>query len=192
MTQSDIRQGASLLYLMGPSGCGKDSLLRALHERLDVRDPVLVAHRYITRASNADEASVPIAPEEFARRAALGCFAMHWDSHGLRYGIGIEIESWMARGLGVIVNGSREYLAQAFARYPSLHAVQIVVRPQVLAQRLVQRGRETEAAIAQRLARATHPFAVPDGCRVTVLDNSGPLEHAADALMQLIRKPACA
>jgi len=187
---SDVTRdaGRQLVYLMGPSGSGKDSLLRALHERLRPGERVVIAHRYITRASGADEASVAITPAEFARRAALGCFALQWDSHGLHYGIGIELDHWLARGLCVVVNGSREYLAQAHARYPGLHAVQVGVRPEVLAQRLRQRGREDEADIARRLARAAEPFAVPAGCRFTEIDNSGRLETAAQRLLEVVRE----
>lgn len=114
--------GHGLFYVMGPSGSGKDSLLRALRERLGPQDRVVVAHRYITRAADANEASVALSTDEFARRQALGCMALHWHSHGLDYGIGVEIEDWLARGLKVIVNGSREYLPKAVARYPGLCA----------------------------------------------------------------------
>lgn len=179
----------ALVYVMGPSGSGKDSLLRALREGLADGDPVLVAHRYITRPSDASEASVALTPAEFSRRSELGCFALQWRSHGLHYGVGIEIDAWMARGLTVVVNGSREHLGAAHARYPGLHAVQVQVRHEVLATRLAARGRESGEAVAARLARATQPFDLPPGCRLTRLDNSGPLEQAADALLRLVRAP---
>ncbi len=152
--------GTGLFYVMGPSGSGKDSLLRALHARLGPDDRVVVAHRYITRDADANEASVSLSAEEFQRRAGLGCLALHWRSHGLHYGIGLEIEQWLARGLKVIVNGSREYLPHAVARYPNLCAVHVRVKPEALGERLRQRGRESEEAIAQRLRarRKTSPF----------------------------------
>lgn len=40
-----------LIYLVGASGSGKDSLLQALRQQQTI--PLLVAHRYITRACNA-------------------------------------------------------------------------------------------------------------------------------------------
>lgn len=178
--------GSGLFYVMGPSGSGKDSLLRALRERLQPADPVVVAHRYITRAADANEASVALTVDEFHRRLDHGCLALHWQSHGLHYGIGVEIEQWLARGLKVIVNGSREYLPQAAARYPKLCAVHVRVKPEVLAVRLRQRGRESEAAIAKRLARATQPFDVPAGCRLIEIDNSGALEDSAAHFAQLV------
>jgi len=179
-------RGAGLFYVMGPSGSGKDSLLRALRDRLGPSDRIVVAHRYITRAADASEASVALSPDEFRRRAELGCLALHWRSHGLHYGIGVEIEQWLAKGLKVIVNGSREYLPSAVARYPALCAVHVRVVPEVLATRLRQRGRESEEAIAARLARATQPFAVPEGCSLVEIDNSGALEQAAATFARLV------
>ncbi|WP_404992780.1 phosphonate metabolism protein/1,5-bisphosphokinase (PRPP-forming) PhnN [Cupriavidus pauculus] len=186
MNTRKTSDGSGLFYVMGPSGSGKDSLLRALRERLHRSDPVLVAHRYITRAADASEASVALSADEFHRRVDMGCMALHWHSHGLHYGIGVEIEQWLARGLNVVVNGSREYLPIAAARYPGLCAVHVRVNPEVLAVRLRQRGRESEAAIAQRLARATQPFDVPEGVRLVEIDNSGALDVAAAAFSQLV------
>lgn len=178
--------GGGLFYVMGPSGSGKDSLLRALRERLGHSDRIVIAHRYITREADANEASVALSADEFHRREALGCMALHWHSHGLHYGIGIEIETWLAQGLRVIINGSREYLHQAVKRYPALCAVHVRVRPEVLGERLRQRGRESEAAIAARLARATQPFAVPAHCRLIELDNSGDLNVAVENLATIV------
>jgi len=179
-------RGARLVYLMGASGSGKDTVLRLLARLPHAGAPVLVAHRYITRGSDAHEASVPLDPREFARRAALGCFALHWDSHGLRYGVGIEIDAWMARGAMVIVNGSRIHLTAAHARYPALCAVHLAVDPAALERRLIARGRETPRAIAERLERAQRPFDVPEGCDLRRLDNSGAPEAAAARLLDWI------
>lgn len=186
MSTRSQTDGSGLFYVMGPSGSGKDSLLRALRERLKPADPVIIAHRYITRAADANEASVALTTDEFTRRVDLGCLAMHWQSHGLHYGIGVEIEQWLAQGLKVIVNGSREYLPDAAARYPKLCAVHVRVKPEVLAVRLRNRGRESEEAIARRLARATHPFDVPAGCKLVEIDNSGALTDSADAFASLV------
>lgn len=186
MSARTATDGRGLFYVMGPSGSGKDSLLRALRERLGPDDPILVAHRYITRDADANEASVALTLDEFQRRKALGCLALNWHSHGLHYGIGVEIEQWLAQGLTVIVNGSREYLPQAVARYPKLCAVHVRVKPEVLATRLRQRGRESEEAIARRLARAGQAFDVPAGCKLVEIDNSGALQASADAFAQLV------
>ena len=172
---------------MGASGSGKDTLLRHLRAALQPHEPILVAHRYITRASGTHEASVSLSPTEFDRRVTMGCFALHWQSHGLRYGIGVEIDTWLASGAAVIVNGSRAHLPEACAHYPALTAVEVVADPEILAQRLAQRGRENPAQIAARLQRATRAFDTPRACPVTPLPNNGAPEDAARQLLAVVR-----
>jgi len=174
-----------LVYVMGPSGAGKDTLLSFARERL-CGSNVLFAHRYITRAATAGgENHVWLTPEEFHARARLNLFALHWSSHGLHYGIGVEIEAWMARGFTVVVNGSREYLPQAIERFPALDVVHIDAQPEVLATRLAARGRETLDEVRARLARRV-PLAVPPHVALTTIDNSGTLEAAGQALIDAL------
>lgn len=53
-----------LIWLMGPSGSGKDSLLSALRQR--EHSQLLVAHRYITRDANAgSENHIALSEQEF-------------------------------------------------------------------------------------------------------------------------------
>jgi ribose 1,5-bisphosphokinase len=178
----------ALVYVMGASGSGKDTLLRQVRASSGPDERILVAHRYITRPSSQDEASLALTPDEFDRRARLGCFALHWRSHGLAYGVGVEIDAWMAAGITVLVNGSRAYLPQACARYPGLCAVEITVDEETLRRRLVGRGRESEQAIAERLARAAARFEPPPECPVITLDNSGTPAQAATTLLTIARR----
>jgi ribose 1,5-bisphosphokinase len=148
---------------------------------------VLVAHRYITRDSGATEDALSLTEDEFGRRAALGCFALRWASHGLHYGIGIEIDAWLSCGAAVIINGSRAHLEQAHSRYPALTAVEVTVDPGQLVRRLAGRGRESAEQIAQRLARATQAFPVPPQCRLLRVSNDAAPETAAAALLNIAR-----
>jgi ribose 1,5-bisphosphokinase len=174
-----------LVYVMGPSGAGKDTLLSFARDRL-TGSRVLFAHRYITRAADAGgENHVHLSREEFGARAEMGLFVLQWASHGLHYGIGIEIEAWMDRGFTVVVNGSREYLGGALARYPALTAVHIDAQPDVLAARLASRGRESLDEVRARLARRV-PFVVPAHVELARIDNSGALEEAGRALLQVL------
>lgn len=175
----------TLFYVVGASGSGKDSLLRYGRERLAGDPGVVFAHRYITRPVELHgENHVALTEAEFDARLKAGLFALHWDSHGLRYGIGREINFWLARGCNVVMNGSREYLPHARRRYPALHAVMIAVSPEVLAARLRARGRETEDEIAGRLERARR-FLRPDG-HVDIIDNDGELSQAGERFAQLL------
>ena len=92
-------------------------------------------------------------PDEYQARLERGLFALHWDSHGFRYGLGVEVNSWIEAGLNVVVNGSRAYLPEASRLYPDILPVLISVDSDILRQRLILRGRESAEEIERRLER---------------------------------------
>ena len=179
--------GGRLIYLMGPSGSGKDSLLHAARERLAERGCV-IARRVITRSAEAlGEEAIALTPAEFDQQEAAGAFALSWQANGLAYGIPRQIDDWLAAGQDVLVNGSRGHLAQARQRYPELMGILLRVDLDVLHQRLLRRARETPQQIEQRLARNTlfdTVAAERDGLHV--LDNSSHVERTVDNLLALI------
>ncbi|WP_154124943.1 ribose 1,5-bisphosphokinase [Grimontia hollisae] len=166
---------AKLFYVLGASGAGKDSLIEAARERFC--DRLMVAHRYITRpASAGSENHIALTDAEFDLRIRQALFSMHWRANGLRYGVGREVESWLASGMDVMVNGSRAYLPFAQGLFgEQLNVVWISVSPDALRERLEARGRESVDDIAQRLERAIQYDAVRPAS-VIHLDNSGKLE----------------
>jgi ribose 1,5-bisphosphokinase len=175
---------ARLFYLMGASGAGKDSLLSYARQRLAGDLRVTFAHRYITRPAGAgSENHVALTAQEFELRHQLGCFAMDWRAHGLRYGIGREIDIWLGVGIDVVVNGSRGYFDEAAARYPALIGVVVEASPAILAARLQQRGREAPADIAARLER--RELDAPTASLLT-LRNDGPLAEAGERLVRIL------
>lgn len=178
-------EGTGADLLDGPVGQRQGHAAQAAARRAAAASPR--AHRAtLHHAPGARRSSCYLAAEAFDHRAARGGFALHWRSHGLAYGIGIEIEEWLALGDRVVVNGSREYLAQAHARYPGLIAVNITVRTELLAQRLRARGREDEQDIQARLARAQAPFPLPARCRYVDIANDAAPAVAAQALARVI------
>jgi ribose 1,5-bisphosphokinase len=190
----------TLIYLMGPSGAGKDSLLDYARAHLPMsrannwQTPedrrtrkVVFVRRHITRPAAAwGERHCPLSPEAFQQRLCRGEFALHWESHGLRYGISREIDTRLAEGAVVLVNGSRAYLSEALFLYPDLLPILVFVRPDALRSRLEWRGRENAASIDERLAGAAMPL--PDISGLVVLDNSGPLEEAGNRLLSLVNR----
>ncbi|MBD8092982.1 phosphonate metabolism protein/1,5-bisphosphokinase (PRPP-forming) PhnN [Pseudomonas fluorescens] len=175
-----------LIYLIGPSGSGKDSLLDAARPRLAERGCRIV-RRVITRSPEAvGEAAQGVSPEQFAALLAEGAFALSWQANGLWYGIPKAIDEWLAAGDDVLVNGSRAHLAQTRERYPSLLVLLLTVDQAVLRQRLMARGRESQADIEERLARNarfTADLIAGNGRGLFVLDNSGPLENTVERLL---------
>ncbi|WP_213301151.1 phosphonate metabolism protein/1,5-bisphosphokinase (PRPP-forming) PhnN [Paraburkholderia sacchari] len=184
------RTTSRLIYVMGPSGAGKDSLLGFARSRL-ASGGVLFAHRYITREVDGGENHIALTDAEFEARSRLGLFALQWRSHALRYGIGVEIDQWLALGCTVVLNGSRAYVNEALARYPQMTLVHVNAAQHVLAARLASRARETREQIAARLARRAS-FEVPAGASLTHIDNSGRLEDAGLAFVEAVQRVAAA
>ncbi|WP_267812956.1 phosphonate metabolism protein/1,5-bisphosphokinase (PRPP-forming) PhnN [Pseudomonas sp. RtIB026] len=187
--QYDASGGATsrgrLVFLMGPSGSGKDSLIDAARERLFTLG-VEVARRVITRSAEAKgEAALGVSVERFEAMREAGAFALDWQANGLSYGIPVQLDAWLAAGRSVLVNGSRAYLANARQRYPDLVAVGLTVSQRALRQRLLARGRESNEEIEQRLARNFRLQAYDPG--VHVVDNSASLAGAVEALLALLR-----
>lgn len=181
----DAMMNVQLVYVVGASGSGKDSLMRYARARLSNTSSVVFAHRYITRDPDAGgENHVALSAAEFAARRRAGLFALDWESHGHAYGIGIEIDQWLASGMTVVVNGSREYLPVAQKRYPALAAVWIAVSPEILRDRLQARGREDAVAIETRLNRH-RDLSDQERFGVTI-SNDGALAEAGEALVDLI------
>ncbi|MGK8289309.1 phosphonate metabolism protein/1,5-bisphosphokinase (PRPP-forming) PhnN [Pseudomonas putida] len=176
-----------LVFLVGPSGSGKDSLIDAAREQLAAAG-VEVARRAITRSAEAKgEAAHSVSPERFAALRGEGAFCMHWQANGLEYGIPAQVDQWLMQGRCVLVNGSRAYLPEARRRYPGLLAISLQVEPAVLRQRLLARGRETPEQIEQRLARNA-TFQLEADQPVHLLDNSGSLTAAVGRLIALLRE----
>lgn len=176
-----------LVYLVGASGVGKDTVLRALRESLRPGDRTVVAHRYITRAeAKGAENHVALSEREFRMRLDAGCFALNWESHGLYYGIGCEIEGWLASGLCVLVNGSRAHWPAVRKRFPDARLVEITASAETIRSRIIDRGRDSASEIEARLRRNGDLAAqgLDDAVRVA---NDGRIEDAVAELLGWLR-----
>ncbi len=178
---------AHLIYIIGASGSGKDSLIDLARGSLAVEQRVVFAHRYITRPfDTGGENHVALTSEEFALRMEERLFALQWESHGNYYGIGIEINQWLDNGLSVVVNGSRKYLPEVRRLYPEVVPVLIEVSIDTLRDRLLRRGRETEVEISERLRRNS---LFEEQCEDTIrICNNGSIADSGAALVSLIRR----
>lgn len=177
-----------LVYLIGPSGSGKDSLLDAAAEPLAAMG-ARIATRLITRPSGSvgEEQAIGLDPQTFQARRARGEFALSWQANQLEYAIPREIDDWLAAGRIVLVNGSRGHLQEARRAYPNLLAVLLQVDEAILRQRLLRRGRENPQQIEARLQRSRQMAGELAGAAgLRILDNSGPLENSVRHLLALI------
>ncbi len=152
-----------LFYIVGASGSGKDSILKAYRNySVNNKLPIVIAHRYITRENSAEnqknENFISLSTDEFEWRKDHDFFSLSWNANNCSYGIGREIESWLLSGLSVVVNGSREYISILKneiikSKKINLVIIEIVVPEEILLQRLQYRKRETNTEIDQRMKR---------------------------------------
>ncbi len=170
-----------LVLVVGPSGAGKDTLLNAARRALAGDARFRFVRRVITRQADPDgEDHEPVTDAEFATRD----FALHWQAHGLRYGIPADIANDVAAGVVVVANVSRAVIAEAVTRFP-VRVIEVTAPPDVLAARLATRGRETAIDIAARLTRAV---AVPDNVAVDRVSNDTTLETGAARLLTALNR----
>jgi ribose 1,5-bisphosphokinase len=180
-----------MVVVVGPSGAGKDTLMGLAAHYFEGRPDVHFARRIITRGEDAGgEDHVGVSEGGFEAMQRAGSFAVSWGAHGLKYGISAAVLQELAQGNVVIANGSRSVLDRFQAAFPRLTVINVTARPEVLAERLEARGRETREDILQRLERGS--LIVQGDYDVITIDNSGKVDDAAremiDALEGILRR----
>lgn len=171
--------------VVGPSGVGKDTVMQAVQQH---QPRTVLVRRVITRPSEAGgEDFEGVSPTEFTERKARGEFVLHWNAHGLSYGIPASMTRHLQQGCPVLFNASRTILRDAALTFPELEVLHITAEASALAARLKARGRESETDIAQRLARSQ--VALTAGLKVTEIDNSGPLDATVAKVLKAISGP---
>ncbi|QND49129.1 phosphonate metabolism protein/1,5-bisphosphokinase (PRPP-forming) PhnN [Rhizobium lusitanum] len=171
-----------MVVVVGPSGAGKDTLMNLAARHFAGRPDIHFVRRVITRdgdAGNEDHKSVSDADFDAMERA--DDFAVSWHAHGLKYGIPADVEDELVRGHLVVANGSRSVLDRFQAAFPRLKVINVTARRDVLAERLMARGRESREDVLKRLDRGS--LTVRGSCDVTDIDNSGTLEEAGGVII---------
>jgi len=166
------------VFVCGPSGAGKDSVMHWAATHLAGRQDIVFARRMVTRQSHAGSDHDEVTAEQFARLKDGGGLTWWWEAHGFCYGIDACYAEQVAAGRTVVVNGSREHVG-ALEVAENMRVVQVVAHAGHLASRLAQRGRDAPHEVSQRLSRNTR---FPDLRADHTICNQGTL---ADAGRQL-------
>jgi ribose 1,5-bisphosphokinase len=183
---ADPARAGAFVAVVGPSGAGKDTLLGVAQEALAGDPGVVFVRRVVTRPSVPSlEDHDSLSTEEFLAARAAGRFCVTWEAHGLHYGLPREVAAAYEDGLTVVGNVSRAALDAIALRFPKLHVVEITAPRDILLRRLVGRDRESRAAVETRLARSAMPLPA-GGWMSRTIDNSGPMQDAASALVAMI------
>jgi ribose 1,5-bisphosphokinase len=167
------------VLVVGPSGAGKDAIITGLRDRLAGDPRFVFPKRIVTRAPSSAEENEAVSMDEFEALVRRGGVALHWEAHGLRYGLPAATENAVNRGCTVVFNASRQVVASAKVRY-ACAVVYIDAPLHLRAQRLAARSRERAEDIAARLGRVAAGF---DAYQADlVINNSGSLGEASESL----------
>jgi ribose 1,5-bisphosphokinase len=174
-----------LVLVVGPSGVGKDSVLRYAMAHFAGDGRFVFPRRCVTRAEDAAaEDHDSLDERTFDELAGEGAFALMWEAHGHKYGVRSDINGELERGRIVAVNVSRTIIAEVAGRYQNAVVVEITAEPSIRAARLAARGREAAGDIQQRTRREivipTHPLPLH------VIRNDGDISKAGDEFCKLL------
>lgn len=173
--------------VVGPSGAGKDTIIAYAREALCGQSDFEFVRRVITRPSDGStEDHDTLTDVAFEEAARCGAFALSWQAHGLSYGLPAGVDTIIADGRVAVANLSRAALPALRRRYASVLVVEVTAAPEILAERLAARGRESREEVLARLSRAT-PLEATGG-DIARIDNSGSREIAGQRFVALLRK----
>lgn len=160
MTTATVTSG-NLFIVAAPSGAGKSSLIKALLDR-HPDGSMQVSVSCTTRAIRPGEQDGVhyhfISPERFQEKIANHEFYEWAEVFGNFYGTSrTVIEQTLAQGIDVFLDIDWQGARQVRNAYPTAHSI-FILPPSlaVLEQRLRNRGQDSDAVIAQRMAKAQH------------------------------------
>jgi len=184
-----------VVLVVGPSGAGKDSLLRGAREYFGKSGSLRFVRRYITRPPDGSEDNYYIDPKGFALLKQLNFFISTWQAHGNQYGIPCHALGSPGSRNGydlLLLSISRSAIIDFEQIHNTVTTIQIKVRESVLRERLKKRGRENNLEIQKRLERAKRPVVARD---LITFDNSTDLACSSinfnELLETLVPKMKC-
>jgi ribose 1,5-bisphosphokinase len=174
------------VLVVGPSGAGKDTLLQLARQELAAYPQFVFPRRLVTRSSSVWEEHDSIDHADFEQGVVDGEFTLAWRAHGHGYAIPGSCLGEAADGRIIICNVSRTVVGAARKELPNVSVVEITAPREVLAARLVGRGRRDDADLGARLerSRAIPPLEVD----LTIVNDQAPHEGARLLINFLQRK----
>ena len=140
------------IFICGPSGVGKDSVIAWSITALASQSSIVFARRMVTRTAQPGSDDEAINEHDFLSLRQSGGLCWYWQAHGFHYGISQHYVSVVSAGGTVVINGSRNHVDGLSASL-DVKRVDITANPEKIKARLAQRGRDTPQAILQRLKR---------------------------------------
>lgn len=176
------------VFVVGPSGAGKDSLIGYARGALAGNDAVFFPRRIVTRAASEYEPHESLSEEAFAAAEARGAFALTWRAHDLCYAIPRSAREEVEAGKIAVCNISRRVVPWTRIHLPNVAVVEVTAPAEVLAVRLAGRARLEDGDLAARLARSLEVWTPVDASIV----NDRTIDEAGRELIGFIARHAAA
>lgn len=176
----------AFVFVVGPSGAGKDTLLDGARARLADEPRFIFPRRVVTRPTDTTENHISMGVTAFLEAREQGAFVFSWQAHGLYYGIPSDTGAAVRSGSIVVVNCSRRIIPEARQRYPDAKVVLVDCPPELRAERLALRGRESREDIESRITRTVElsGSAFADA----IVQNDGPPEKGIATFVATLRR----
>ncbi|HEY8491928.1 MAG TPA: guanylate kinase [Dehalococcoidia bacterium] len=186
--------GPLLLVLSGPSGVGKDSVLKRMQ---DLGVPLYYAVTVTTRPRRPEEVDGVdyrfVTPAEYRAILESGGFLEHANVYGNLYGIPKEpIREALAQGRDVIVRIDVQGAATIRRVVPE--AVQVFLAPpslEALEERLRQRKTERPDALQVRIQKAREEMQALSRFDYVVVNEDEKLDAAVERILAIISAEKC-
>jgi len=169
-----------IVLIVGPSGVGKDTLLKLAKKRLKDVDGFNFVKRYITRKPDKNEKNYYLRFAAFNILKESCYFVSHWKAHNNEYGIAKES---IKKGVNII-SISRGSIHDFENEYDSVTTIYVTIPKTLLLNRLRLRGRETEAEIMNRLKRT---YDKVEAKSLVKFDNSSHIKTSVKNLVNIFK-----
>lgn len=179
-----------LIVISGPSGVGKDSVIKRLLEKDPSLAFVVTAASRDPRPGEVHGVDYYFLPrEEFERRIAAGDFLENAVVYGELKGIlKEEVMGKMASGQDVVMRVDVQGAATVREKAPEALLIFLTTNDEdELVQRLTSRNTETEEKLQLRIETAKKEMARVSEFDYKVVNPEGCLEEAVDAILAIIK-----
>ena len=171
-----------IILIVGPSGAGKDSLLKICRQAFYDCQDILFLPRYVTRMPDDNEQNYFVDQAGFNMLKNNGFFFIDWQAHGNSYGI--ILDPLMKKDRHAVIISVSRTVIDAFEKvFDDVSTIFITAPDDVLRDRLADRNRESGEARDSRLARANLQ---PEARNLFCFENAGMLEETAPKFIELM------